>query len=318
MKNPLNKSFVNGRPIGHSSCRAVGHSSCRASCATARARSFPPFGVPRVRAAFLAFLGLAAFASANAYAVTATKAYVDSRDDSTLSTANASISSAVAYTTGVSNKVEAAQSAAAANAAAIAAETKAREDAGYLTAESDPSTAVTNGVAWVRGKKVISEHQSLDAYLKTANVSSYVSAMNLNKIGDGYSGHFTTTLIMPMMNDETSTKRVRASFYTTDYVKFLLSSRATTNALAEVKAMISATDATFSNAVLAVGIGTLGITTNDLQVVHDLAGMPVGTSITTVGGLLAALAAGLAALKKSVSSLSSKVDDANAALEEVA
>ena len=97
-----------------------------------------------------------------------------------------------------------------------------------------------------------------------------------------------------------------------------LDERATTKDLADVKAMISATDATFSNAVLQVGIGTLGITTNDLQVVHDLAELPVGTSITTVGGLLAALAAGLAALKKSVSTLSSKVDDANAALEEVA
>ncbi len=93
---------------------------------------------------------------------------------------------------------------------------------------------------------------------------------------------------------------------------------ATANDLAVVKAMISATDATFSNSVLQVGIGTLGITTNDLQVVHDLAELPVGTSITTVGGLLAALAAGLAALKKTVSTLSAKVDSANAALEEVA
>ena len=109
MKNPLNKSFVNGRPVGHSSCRPVGHSSCRASCATARARSFPPFGVPRVRAAFLALLGFAAFASANAYGVTATKAYVDSRDAATLSAANAADAALFAYTTGVSNEVEAAQ-----------------------------------------------------------------------------------------------------------------------------------------------------------------------------------------------------------------
>ena len=82
--------------------------------------------------------------------------------------------------------------------------------------------------------------------------------------------------------------------------------------------MISATDETFSNAVLQVGIGTLGITTNDLQVVHDLAELPVGTSITTVGGLLAALAAGLAALKKKTDDIKSSVDSANAALEEVA
>ena len=118
----------------------------------------------------------AAFASANAYAVTATKAYVDSRDAATLSAAQsaaqtaitaatnglvtasvtnglasaASVSFAVAYTTGVSNKVEAAQSAAEANAAAIAAETKARESAGYLT-----------------------EHQSLADYAKTATLNAY-------------------------------------------------------------------------------------------------------------------------------------------------
>ena len=97
-----------------------------------------------------------------------------------------------------------------------------------------------------------------------------------------------------------------------------LDERATTNDLADVKAMISATDATFSSAVLQVGIGTLGITTNDLQVVHDLAELPVGTSITTVGGLLAALAAGLAALKKKTDDIKSSVDSANAALEEVA
>ena len=100
-----------------------------------------------------------------------------------------------------------------------------------------------------------------------------------------------------------------------------LDERATTNALAEVKASIpaiSATDATFSNAVLAVG---LNIDTNSVAQIKELLadGAKLPTSgVATVGGLLAALAAGLAALKKSVSSLSSKVDDANAALEEVA
>ena len=103
-----------------------------------------------------------------------------------------------------------------------------------------------------------------------------------------------------------------------------LDERATTNALADVKAsipVISATDATFSNAVLAVG---LNIDTNSVAVLNEIAkdfgGFPLsaGETATTVGGLLAALAAGLAALKKSVSTLSSKVDDANAALEEVA
>ena len=86
----------------------------------------------------------------------------------------------------------------------------------------------------------------------------------------------------------------------------------------DVKAMISATDKTFSNAVLAVG---LNIDTNAVAQINELLtdGAKLPTSgVATVGGLLAALAAGLAALKKSVSSLSSKVDDANAALEEVA
>ena len=100
-----------------------------------------------------------------------------------------------------------------------------------------------------------------------------------------------------------------------------LDERATTNDLAAVKAtipVISATDAIFSNAVLAVG---LNIDTNSVAQINELLtdGAKLPTSgVATVGGLLAALAAGLAALKKSVSSLSSKVDDANAALEEVA
>ena len=100
-----------------------------------------------------------------------------------------------------------------------------------------------------------------------------------------------------------------------------LDERATTTDLAEVKAAIpaiSATDAAFSNAVLAVG---LNIDTNSVAQINELLtdGAKLPTSgVATVGGLLAALAAGLAALKKSVSSLSSKVDDANAALEEVA
>ena len=82
--------------------------------------------------------------------------------------------------------------------------------------------------------------------------------------------------------------------------------------------VISATDPAFSNAVLAVG---LNIDTNAVAQINELLtdGAKLPTSgVATVGGLLAALAAGLAALKKSVSTLSAKVDDANAALEEVA
>jgi hypothetical protein len=122
MKKSANMSFVNGRPIGHSSRRAVGHTPRRpvgdsspfgapsvrsASCATARAR---PFLSASLALALTAALAL----PTAALAVTATKAYVDSRD--------ASLSS---YVTGVSNKVVAAQSAADANASKIAALTSA-------------------------------------------------------------------------------------------------------------------------------------------------------------------------------------------------
>ena len=67
------------------------------------------------------------------------------------------------------------------------------------------------------------------------------------------------------------------------------------------KADISATNTTFSNAVLAVG---LNIDTNAVAVLNDIAatfgGFPLGAgeTATTVGGLLAALAAAVAWLKK--------------------
>ena len=66
-------------------------------------------------------------------------------------------------------------------------------------------------------------------------------------------------------------------------------------------ASISATDPTFSNAVLAVG---LNIDTNSVAVLNDIAktfgGFPLGAgeTATTVGGLLAALAAAVAWLKR--------------------
>lgn len=63
--------------------------------------------------------------------------------------------------------------------------------------------------------------------------------------------------------------------------------------------MISETDPTFSNAVLAVG---LNIDTNSVAVLNEIAstfgGFPLGGTATTVGGLLAALAAAIAWLKK--------------------
>ena len=65
------------------------------------------------------------------------------------------------------------------------------------------------------------------------------------------------------------------------------------------KSAISATDPTFSNAVLAVG---LNIDTNSVAVLNDIAatfgGFPIEGTATTVGGLLAALAAAIAWLKK--------------------
>ena len=79
--------------------------------------------------------------------------------------------------------------------------------------------------------------------------------------------------------------------------------------------MISASDATFSNAVLAVG---LNIDTNTLAAINELSTIDYTTHATTVGALLAALAAGLAALKKKTTTIETKVDAANTALEEVA
>ena len=63
--------------------------------------------------------------------------------------------------------------------------------------------------------------------------------------------------------------------------------------------MISATNPTFSNAVLAVG---LNIDTNSVAVLNEISatfgGFPIEGTATTVGGLLAALAAAIAWLKK--------------------
>lgn len=112
----------------------------------------------------------------------------------------------------------------------------------------------------------------------------------------------------------------------------------------EVESIVSSamlpTDPTFSNAVLAVG---LNIDMNSVAVLNEIAstfgGFPIEGTATTVGGLLAALAAAVAWLKRNkadkattlagygitdgakktdLDSLSAKVDAANAALEEVA
>jgi hypothetical protein len=71
--------------------------------------------------------------------------------------------------------------------------------------------------------------------------------------------------------------------------------------LSDISAAISPTDSTFSNAVLSVG---LGIDTNTVAVINELVDsahdLPV-TGATSVGALLLALAAAVAALKKRLS-----------------
>lgn len=67
----------------------------------------------------------------------------------------------------------------------------------------------------------------------------------------------------------------------------------------DLKQVLSATNPTFSNAVLAVG---LNIDTNSVAILNEIAatfgGFPIEGTATTVGGLLAALAAAAAWLKK--------------------
>ena len=84
------------------------------------------------------------------------------------------------------------------------------------------------------------------------------------------------------------------------------------------RSMISATNSTFSNAVLAVG---LNIDTNSVAVLNDIAatfgGFPLGAgeTATTVGGLLAALAAAIAWLKKNKVGSFESVGGASATVE---
>ena len=79
---------------------------------------------------------------------------------------------------------------------------------------------------------------------------------------------------------------------------------------------ISATNPTFSNAVLAVG---LNIDTNSVAVLNEIAdtfgGFPVEGTATTVGGLLAALAAAAAWLKKNKVGSFASVGGATATVE---
>ena len=83
-----------------------------------------------------------------------------------------------------------------------------------------------------------------------------------------------------------------------------------------VKGDISATNPTFSNAVLAVG---LNIDTNSVAVLNEIAdtfgGFPIEGTATTVGGLLAALAAAAAWLKKNKVGSFESVGGASATVE---
>lgn len=83
-----------------------------------------------------------------------------------------------------------------------------------------------------------------------------------------------------------------------------------------VKGDISATNPTFSSAVLAVG---LNIDTNSVAVLNEIAatfgGFPIEGTATTVGGLLAALAAAIAWLKKNKVGSFASVGGASATVE---
>ena len=80
--------------------------------------------------------------------------------------------------------------------------------------------------------------------------------------------------------------------------------------------IISATNPSFSNAVLAVG---LNIDTNSVAVLNEIAstfgGFPIEGTATTVGGLLAALAAAIAWLKKNKVGSFASVGGASATVE---
>ena len=84
----------------------------------------------------------------------------------------------------------------------------------------------------------------------------------------------------------------------------------------DISAAISATNPTFSNAVLAVG---LNIDTNSVAVLNEISatfgGFPIEGTATTVGGLLAALAAAVAWLKKNKVGSFASVGGATATVE---
>jgi hypothetical protein len=85
---------------------------------------------------------------------------------------------------------------------------------------------------------------------------------------------------------------------------------AATNALAGYTP--DATDPDFSNAVVSVA---LPVSTNELAVLREIGGLPLGEGAATVGGLLAALAAAVAWLRRRTADIETAVGTANADLE---
>ena len=107
--------------------------------------------------------------------------------------------------------------------------------------------------------------------------------------------------------DGVSIRRAGFPFSSTVQVRWPSAGNGTLARLEDIPP-ISASDATFSNAVLAVGIG---IDTNTVAVINALVesegGLPIGGA-TSVGGLLLALAAAVAALNKRLALKADAVD----------
>lgn len=107
--------------------------------------------------------------------------------------------------------------------------------------------------------------------------------------------------------------------YDSEGIKWYYGYREDANELAvkgDISAAISSTNPTFSNAVLAVG---LNIDTNSVAVLNEIAAtfgdFPIEGTATTVGGLLAALAAAAAWLKKNKVGSFKSVGGATATVE---